>query len=74
MMETFLLFSDGAISYLYIVREGKNVEEARLPPNCHLHRLGREFTLDVASDLKSVVGGALLAWPYRHHPRKEAAS
>lgn len=51
------------------IRSSKDAAE-REKPNCHLHRLGREFTLDVA-DLKSVVGGAMLAWPYRHHPRKE---
>lgn len=62
MMETFFrLFYLCAILLVYGFRgEGRIKRRStrrrkRKKPNCHLHRLGREFTLDVA-DLKSVVG------------------
>ena len=61
MMETFLLLLLLLLllgCHLLLHRSDRGGGRKKKKPNCHLHRLGREFTLDVA-DLKSVVGGAL---------------
>ena len=64
MMETFLLLHLLLLllgCHLLLHRsDGEGGGRRKKKPNCHLHRLGREFTLDVA-DLKSVVGARWLA-------------